>query len=330
MRNLKSYILSLLLVFSFSSIAAAQTGNSIEGRVFTESNAPVYNAYVELYNDIETMIRRERSSSSGRFTFRGIPAGRYIVRVKPFGTNLMEAEERVEIVVLGYAPTTEFVNFRLEVDKRFIGQTDTIIGTIYAQEVPNEAKRLFDSGVKKLKDQNNKGIEDLEAAIKIFPDYFDALNTLGRMYVGQGKYEQGYPLLLKAIDINSRCPECYYSLGVTFYSLNQYEAGVRAAKAAVSLMPNSADSQLLLGILSRLNKNNEEAEKALLEAKKLYKDPNPEVHWQLALLYNNTNRTDKGIEELEIYLKADPNAKNKDEVKKIIKDYRAKNKKEKS
>ena len=330
MHNLKPYILSLFLMFSFSSIVTAQTGNSIEGRIVTENNTPVYNAYVELYNDIETLIRRDRSSSSGRFTFRGIAAGRYVVRVKPFGTNLMEAEERVEIVVLGYAPTTEFVNFRLEVDKRFVAQTETIIGTIYAQEVPNEARRLFESGVKKLKDQNTKGIEDLEAAIKIFPDYFDALNTLGRMYVTQGKYEQGYTLLLKAIDINARCPECYYSLAVTFYRLNQYEAGVRAAKAAVTLMPNSGDSQLLLGILSRLNKNNEEAEKALLEAKKLFKDPNPEVHWQLALLYNNTNRTDMGIDELENYLKADPNAKNKDEIKKTIKAYRSKNKKEKS
>lgn len=331
MFNLKSYILALLIIASFSMIVAAQRNSSsqIEGRIVTEDNSPVYNAFVELYNDTEFLVSRTRSTSQGRFMFRNLRPGVYVVRIKPFGTNLKDSSERLQLIDQGTMPTFEYLNVVLEIDRRFSQPTETIIGTIYAQEIPKEAKQLFDSGVKKLRDQDKKGIDDIEAATKLFPDYFEALNTLGREYIKQGKYELGYPFLLRAIDINSRCPECFYGLTVSFYKLNQVEAGLRAAKATVTLSPNSADSQLLLGILLRLNKNYAESEKALLEAKKLFKDPNSEVHWQLALLYNNMNQNDKGVAELELYLKADPNAKNKEEVKKTIKTYRSKQKAEK-
>lgn len=328
MFSLKSYIQSLLTIFSFGLVVVAQTNNQIEGRVVTENNVAVNNAYVELYNDFDLLIQRARSSSQGRFTFRGLRAGRYIIRVKPYGTNLLEAMARVEIRNFGTIPDFVYEDIVLEVDKRFTQPTETIIGTIFAQEIPDEAKQLFDSGTKKLKSGNEKGLDDLEAAIKIFPEYFDALNTLGITYISQGKNEQGYPLLLRAIDVNPRCPECFYSLAVAFYQLRQIEAGLKAAKAAVTLMPSSGDSQLLLGILFRISNNLADSEKTLLKAKELFKNPNPEVHWQLALLYDKTNRNNEAADELELYLKINPAAENKEQVKKLIKNFRSKAKKE--
>ena len=110
--------------------------------------------------------------------------------------------------------------------------------------------------------------------------------------------------------------------------LNQVEAGVKAAKAAVTLMPNSGDAQLLLGvlfiksnILLEKKKNSAEAEaekalllaeKALLSAKKLYKNPNPEVHYQLARLYTRTKRNKEAADELATYLKVKPDLSSKE------------------
>ena len=216
MYNLKLNILSVLAIFLFNLIVLAQTNNQIEGRIVTESNVPVNNAYVELYNDVNLLISRTRSSSQGRFSFRNLRAGRYIVQIKPYGTNLKEETSRVDIQDLGSIPNIEYVDVRLEVDKRFTPPTETIIGTIYAQEIPDDAKRLFVSGTKKLKSQDDKGLDDIESAIKIFPDYYEALSMLGREYIAQGKYEQGYPFLLRAIDIYPRCPECFYSLAFAF------------------------------------------------------------------------------------------------------------------
>lgn len=326
MYNLNSSILSCLAIFSFNLVVVAQTNNQIEGRVLTEQNVPVNNAYVELYNDVDFLINRTRSSSQGRFSFRGLRAGVYIIRVKPYGTNLQEATVRTEIRDFGTIPDFVYEDIRLEVDKRFTQQTETIIGTIYAQEIPDEAKRLFVSGAKKLDSQDEKGLAEIESAIKIFPEYFDALNKLGREYIVQGKYEQGYPFLLRAIDVNPRCPECFYSLGVAFYKLDQLEAGVKAAKAAVSLMPNSGDAQLLLGIVLRVSNNLAESEKALIAAKELYKNPNPEVHWQLALIYNRTERNKEAADELEKYLKvkSDINSKEKKSTLELIDKLRKK------
>lgn len=326
MFNPRSCILSFLVIFSFSSIVVAQANNQIEGRVLTENNVPVNNAYVELYNDVDFLMQRARSSSQGRFSFRGLRPGTYIIRVKPYGTNLLETAVRVEVRSLGTVPDFVYEDIRLEVDKRFTSPVETITGTIFAQEVPEDAKDLYESGARKLKSGNDRGIEDLEAAVKIFPDYFDALNKLGVTYISRGKYQQGYPFLLRAIDINPKCPECFYSLGVAFYKLDQVEAGLRAARASVLLMPSSGDSHLLLGILLRLSNNIPDAEKVLLKSKDLFKDPNPEVHWQLALLYDKTGRSKEAADELEFYLKANPEAENKEQVKKLIKNFRNKTK----
>lgn len=330
MNILKSCIPIVLAIFLFGATLVAQTNNQIEGRVVNESNAPINNAYVELYNDVNLLISRTRSSSQGRFSFRNLRAGRYVVQIKPYGTNLLEASERVEIQNLGTIPVVEYVDVRLEVDKRFTRETETIVGTIYAQEIPRQAKKFFDSGVDKFKDGNKAGTEDLENAIKIFPTYFDALNLLGREYIAQGKYKEGYPFLLRAIDVNRRCPECFYSLGVAFYKLDQIEAGVVAARAAAEIMPNSGESQLLLGILLSISGDYTESEKALLSAKKVFKDPNAEVHWQLALLYNKTKRNLEAADELELYLKVNPKANNKEQVKKLIKNFRNQPTEEKS
>ena len=312
MYKLKLNILTLLAIFSFSMIVVGQGNSQIEGKVVSEDNVPVYNAFVELYNDVNLLLTRTRSSSLGRFTFRGLSSGRYIVKVKPFGTNLKEGSERVEIQqTLGTIPDYAYIDIMLEVDRRY-APTVTIVGTIYAQEIPDEAKRLFISGSKKLKSQDNKGLAEIEGAIKIFPDYFEALSTLGVEYVGKGKYEKGYPFLLRAIDVYNRCPECYYSLGVAFYKLNQLEAGLIASKAAVALSPNSGEPQLLLGILLSLNKDFAESEKALLAAKKLFQDPHPEVHYQLAFVYNLTKRNLEAADELETYLKLKPDLSSKE------------------
>ena len=53
----------------------------------------------------------------------------------------------------------------------------------------------------------------------------------------------------------------------------------------------------------------EKAEAALTEAEKLSKNrPVPEVHWQLALLYNKLGRNQEAADQLEIYLKLQPDA----------------------
>ena len=212
------------------------------------------------------------------------------------------------------------VDFRLRQDKGF-QQTDAgIVGTIFAQEVPEEAKRLYKSGVDEVQSKPDKARADLEAAIKLFPKYFDALAALGKANIIQGKYADGYPFLLRAIDVNARCSDCYYSLSLAFYKLNQLVAAVKAVDAAAILQPKSGPVRLLQGMIYRNNDDLAGAEKALLLAKSFFTVPNAEVHWQLSNVYNRQKRNQEAADELELYIKAktDMNATEKASVRDLI------------
>ncbi len=301
----------ILILFAGSSATLAQsTGtlqiglNRIEGRVMDETNNGVDNVYVELYDNYGSLIARQRSTGQGRFSFRGMRQGRYVISVKPFGTNLKEDSKEIEINNQSSRSDTVMVDFRLRPDRQF-KQTDAgIVGTIFAQEVPEDAKRLYRSGVDEVQSKPDKARDDFKAAIKLFPNYFDALAALGKANIIQGKYADGYPYLLRAIDVNSRCSDCYYSLSLAFYKLNELVAAIKAVDAAAILQPKSGPVRLLQGMIYRNNDDLAGAEKALLLAKSLFTDPNPEVHWQLSNVYNRQKRNQEAADELELYIKA--------------------------
>ena len=301
-------------IFSLSFQVGAQIGvNSVEGFIYDDSRDPVYNAYVELYNEIGTLVDRQRSSNSGRFIFRGMPAGRYTITVKPYGTNLQEDTKDFEIVTTFNRSDSIHLDFHLRMDRRFTQQEQAIVGTVYAQDVPEQARNLFKEALDDLKNhKDQKAIGELEEALKIFPTYFDALASLGKKLILTGSYEKGYPFLLRAIDINSRCADCYYTLGIAFYKIDQFPAAIKAAEASIVLQPDAPGNRLLLGMVLRLNGDLSKAEKVLLTAKSLYKEPNPEVHWQLSLVYNKENRNSEAADELEQYLKAKPDISDAD------------------
>lgn len=290
--------------------------NRIEGRVMDSSNLGVNNVYVELYDNVGSLISRQRSSGQGRFSFRGMGPGRYTITVKPYGTNFLEDSREIEINNQFSRSDTVMVDFRLRPDNRFRPEDLGIVGTVFAQEVPEDARRRFKAGVENFRSDPVSSVADLEMAIKIFPTYFDALAALGKIHVIKGKYSDGYPYLLRAIDINTKCSDCYYSLSLAFYKLGEMQAALKAVDAAVVLQPQNNIVRLLQGIIYRSNKDYTSAEKALLAAKALSKDPVPEIHWQLSLLYNRTGRNSEAASELESYLKS-KNDLSKDEKQQI-------------
>jgi tetratricopeptide (TPR) repeat protein len=142
---------------------------------------------------------------------------------------------------------------------------------------------------------------------------------LGKAYNNRKQYDKAYPYLIRAIDINRRSASSFYSLAYAFLQLNQVTAALEAARAVTVLAPSYGDAQLLYGTALRLAENYKDAEAVLLKAKSLGKPPNPEVHWQLALLYNRLKRNSEAAAELETYIKANPNSPDKKKIQDLIK-----------
>jgi len=189
---------------------------------------------------------------------------------------------------------------------------------VFVQDIPPAAKALYVKGVADFDRDPDRGVSEVESALDIFPDYFDALNWLGKENVSRRNYEKAYRYLLRAIDVNEHNASTYYSLSYAFYQLKQYPAALEAARATTVLVPASVDAQLLYGTILRIEGKYAEAETALKKANSLAKEMNAEVHWQLSLLYNRLNRNQETINELEAFLKLEPDSPDKIKIRDMI------------
>ena len=305
------FISAILFVLPHSSISAAHMAftNRIEGQIFDEHRNPVGDVFVELLNDVNSMISTRKASSSGLFSFAGLSTGVFTVRVLPLGKGYLEQSQSIQFIASrsGASNDTKFIEFYLRPDRR---STNILFENgaeaIFVQEIPSDAKKLYQSGIDSLNKNLDKGLADLEKAIASFPMYFDALSRLGKEYVVRKDFEKAYPLLLRAIDIDSRSYSAYYALAFSFHQMNQIPAALKAAQACTILRADATEGHILYGTLLRINGKSEESEVALKKALSVTKKPNFEIYWQLALLYNRLNRNKDAADQLELFLKYAP------------------------
>ena len=316
-----------------TSRTAAQSNNSIFGVVFdAQSRRPVGDVYVELLDELGSSLRRARVEPSGRFVFNGLSAGRFTVRVLPLGTNYHEESQEATLVSLprgaaGASSDTIYLEFYLRLDpRRANAGLSGVTGTVFAQEVPEAARKLYKKAVAELDEKKDAGLETLVQALAEFPNYYDALDRLGNEYVRRERFAEAAPYLVRAIDVNQRSFSSFYALGIACYRLKVYGDAIQAFRAAAIINPQSLNAQLWHGISLRVAGDYEKAEKVLLQAKALAEKNAPvgEIHWQLALLYEKTARFGLSADELERYLKIEPNVPNAAQIRKLIEQLRAK------
>jgi len=325
---------SFFLLFGFSISMLGQT-NRITGFVFGPSRQPVPQAYVELLNDVNTVIYRTRTDNSGYYSFLGMAAGRYTIRVDPVGTSLARTNEGGQDLFEAMSQEVEIVNIpspgRLSSDmvqrdfylKQRRQSGDSSFGkpgVVFAQEVPKDARKYYEKAIRDFEDGDlNSAAKNLDMALKAFPDYFDALNRVGREYIRLKKFGEAVPYLKRAAAVNSKEPKIWYALAYATCNTDLLTDCVESAKKAAELSPNSADVFLLYGMALRKTQEYEQAEIVMLKAKAFAENKNPDISWNLALLYErNLNRPLDAVRELETFLRLSPQTPDADSIRKLI------------
>lgn len=333
---MKKGISLLFIAFAFFSeafvnvpSAAAQNNNSITGFVFNSSRQPVADVYVELQSDLNTTLTRQKTNGSGFFAFRSLRSGRYNLKVLPYGTNYEEQTRSVSLIgvsaIPGSGSISEQVDFYLPLKKDVSIGPLAAPGVIFAQEIPPSAKKLYEEGIKFLADKKeNEGFESLKKALETFPEYYLALDRLGTEYVVRGYYRPAYVLLSKALEVNPRSFSSALGFGITQFRLGEIEKSIKTLEQATQLYRESTLAHLWLGIALGESGKFAFAEESLKKADKLSNGKSSDVHWQLARLYNKQNRYLEAADELELYLKYNPEAKNKKDIEETIAKLREK------
>lgn len=309
-----------------------QNRNSITGFVFSPSRRPVDNLRVELLDEVDTVISTKLTDGTGRYIFSNLSSGTFQVRVLTNGTDYVSQTERVSITNIGGRFGTQYLqmDFVLRA-KRTPGTGNTtrgITGTVFAQEVPEEALKSYKEAVQTLTrtGKEEQGLALLTKAIEIFPRYYEALERLGTEQVKRGKFEVGAITLQKALNVNPRAQASLYALGFAQYSLKQLAAAEESLRGSVAITPKSINSQFMLGkILFRAGKL-AEAETHFKEAYKLDNNKKriPEVHLNLAQIYSNSNRYREAADALELYLAEVPDAQDAEAIRNVVKKLRQK------
>lgn len=315
---------------SLSDIVS-QDRNTITGFVFNESRQPLSDAYVELLSDYDSPLYRTKTNGSGLYTFRGLSAGRYNIKVSYYGADYEGQTRSVSLIGASIVPgrsggsVNEQVDFYLRAKRNASNGPLAAPGVIFAQEIPNEAKKLYVAGVENLVNKKEKeGFENLKKALELFPDYFLALDRLGTEYVVRGYYTPAYVLLTKAVEVNPRSFSSSFGLGLASYRLNQVDKAVEHLQRATEIYNKSPNAYLWLGIALLENKKLSQAETALIQANKLNKGESAEIHWQLARLYKDQKRYQESANELELFLKLKPDSENAEKIQQTIKTLRQK------
>jgi tetratricopeptide (TPR) repeat protein len=319
-------------MFLLSAASAFGQGNSISGHVFGLDRRPITDVQVELLDDFSRTLQRIRTNSSGRFFFYRVPAGRFKVRVLPFATDYEEQEQEIEIVNFSRGSgsgderisgtTNEQRDFYLRLRR---GATPGASGAVFVQEVPPEAKKLFDSAVADLKEKRTKeAYTALKASIEIFPKYFAALELLGTEYLKAGYFDAAQVLFSLATEVNDRSTQTWHGLAYSLYSQKKYAEALAAVDKALEINGAFPQGMLLKGVLLQRTSRFAEAEKELSKAKELYGDSLPEIHRELGLVYADLKRYKEAVKELKSYVKARPDAKDADTIKTLMTELESK------
>jgi tetratricopeptide (TPR) repeat protein len=276
---------------------------------------------VELNTDLGRTLSRTRTDSSGRYVFNGVPFGRVAIHVLPLGTDYDQQTQTIDIGDIGargqLIPDNIQLDFYLRPRKSDPRQ---INGVVFAQEVPEEAKKLYESGVAELdRERGDQGVQQLRRAIEIFPTYFAALERLGQEYIKEQKWQDAAEMFSRSTAVNDQNFSSWYNLGFANYRTGKFAPAVEALNRATSLNRKVSSVYFVLGAAQRRLGKFDDAEKSLLEAQKLDKGKTPDLYWETALLYTyDLKRYQDAADQLELFLKADRKNPNAESVKKII------------
>ncbi|MEP7342512.1 MAG: tetratricopeptide repeat protein [Acidobacteriota bacterium] len=296
-----TFILGLFLHFppSQGTFAVIGTVRDTDGQRVTSIRVSLLD---ENYHSIRTVF----VDSSGRFQFRGLRQGVYLVRIEPVGTPYEEQTQRVEFQSIsgggGGAEEPFMVDFVLK--RKTTPGDNPAREVIFTQTIPDAARIEYERGAEAVKgDKFEQADAALKKAIGLFPDYFLALELLGTEYVKRGQFDLALPLLAHAVEVNRRAPKSLYALGVANLKLNHLAESIEWLKKAASEDSSNPNTYVMLGQAYGNNREYDQSATALKKAIALGGNQVAEVHFYLASIYNKQGKYAEAVKELEIYLK---------------------------
>jgi tetratricopeptide (TPR) repeat protein len=114
--------------------------------------------------------------------------------------------------------------------------------------------------------QNQLAIQDYDTAIRLRPDYAEAYSNRGAAYVHLGQHQRAIQDYDTAIRLKPDYAEAYENRGITYFNLGQHQRAIQDYDTAIRLKPDYADAYNNRGIAYILSGNSRDGCPSLLRA----------------------------------------------------------------
>jgi tetratricopeptide (TPR) repeat protein len=267
------------------------------------------------------------TDDSGAFAFRRLQSGNYSVVVDA-GNEFEVATESVDIIEIGRRRGDPGMVISVQINLQPRQSAPKPVGTVSAApaKVPDEALRLYTEAIESSKNgDHEKALEQLDSALKIYPEYVAALNEKGVQLMRLKQLNKAAEVFNAALKISPDAFTPRLNYGMLLVQMKNYPKAVDELYKALKKDSSSAIGHLYIGRALVNLGSYDDAEKFLQLAVKFgnEKDETVEAHRYLGAVYIEKKSHERAVQELEKYLTLAPNAKDAKSIGEVIKQLRS-------
>ncbi|MDX6443145.1 MAG: hypothetical protein QOH71_219 [Blastocatellia bacterium] len=331
-------IQALLLILTCAFGLLAQNVHTLQGKVVAPDGLqPQGPVRVTLTFD-GRRIYETFTDLSGRFSFTGLARGTYQVTADGDDQNFAKTTVYAEVMAFGSAPQLFTQDIQLQPLRGNPIRRAAVVGA-FAQDVPKPAAQALARGQRfEQAGKQREALGEIQAALRIFPPYFEAHLALGNHFLKAGRFDQAIAELDRAREINANDERLYQSFGLIMLQQRNYQVAVAVFAEAERINPTNPLNCLMRGttlihqasaIVAAGNSINDtkpllvKADEALAKAADLSKGKMKADHLTLGMLYELKGEAGRAADELDEYLRKSPNAANAGEIKAHVRTLRS-------
>jgi tetratricopeptide (TPR) repeat protein len=339
---LASVLLSGASVIRAQGSGRESTGNGghhiINGKIFFPSGRRAEGTIQVKLKSYTSPDVTVLADSSGSFTFTNIAPDNYTVEVNA-GKEFEIAHERLTVdgdlpapPGMSSVPTQRrfTVMITLQVKREEARAKPGVVNAALA-DVPDNARELYEKALA-LSQSNDtaKAIDNLKAALSIYPNFPMALNELGVQYLKLGDANRAVEPLRSATKLRPEAFSPKLNLGIALLETHQYADADTQLRGALKISSTPA-AHMYLGLALIGSKRYADAQQELETAISNGGENLGQAHrylggiyWRLADASRQKQDYARAINEFETYLRLTPNAPDAERIRVTIKELRSK------
>lgn len=251
MPRLKIFFLVIITTF-FTVETVAQRDNDpmapgsfyeVSGQVRSADNSPVENVMIRIETSTGVLIDQGTADSLGRFRFIRLRPGQY--RVLATAVGLSAPPQAVDLSRV--SPRVHLL-FQLVPTPPTFRTTGRGRAAVLDARVPFDAQTALDKArTAAAEKKTDEAISQLQKAIHIYPDYYEAHRMLGQLYMDLSQWDKAEGSFRQALKIEPKAVTALTSLGEVYRREKKYVEAQKTLEEALKLDNNSWESNFTLG-----------------------------------------------------------------------------------